>query len=90
MITLVYINIIRWILMVHADNILFISVIQILHAFTFGLTHIAAIYFITEVMPMRAQAKCQALYSAISMGAFLAITMAISGDLYNIFYNIII
>ena len=81
------IAIIRWILMVQADNILFISIIQILHAFTFGLTHIAAIYFIAEIMPVRAQAKCQALYSAIAMGAFLAITMAISGDLYKIFYN---
>ncbi|MBF87473.1 MAG: hypothetical protein CMJ14_05650 [Pelagibacterales bacterium] len=78
---------IRWILMVHADNILYISIIQNLHAFTFGLTHIAAIHFISEVMPNRAQAKCQALYSAIAMGALLSITIAISGDLYQILYN---
>ena len=79
--------IIRWILMVYADSILFIFIIQILHAFTFGLTHIAAIFFISEIMPSRAQAKCQALYSAISMGAFLAIAIAISGDLYKYMYN---
>ena len=78
---------IRWILMVYADNIIFISIIQILHAFTFGLTHIAAIYFIFEIMPSRAQAKCQALYSAISMGAFLALAIAVSGDLYRYMYN---
>ena len=75
------IAIIRWILMVQADNIIIYSIIQMLHAFTFGLTHIAAIYFIAETMPVRAQAKCQALYSAIAMGAFLAITMAISGSI---------
>ena len=78
---------IRWVLMVYADNILFISIIQILHAFTFGLTHLAAIHFISEVMPTRAQAKSQALYSAISMGAFLAISIAISGDIYDLYYE---
>ena len=79
--------IIRWTLMAYADPILFIALIQILHAFTFGLTHLAAINFISEVMPVRAQAKSQALYSAISMGAFLAVSISVSGDLYRIFYD---
>ena len=79
--------IVRWGLMVYADNILFIAIIQTLHAFTFGLTHLAAIYFISQVMPARSQAKCQALYSAISMGAFLAVSIAFSGDIYKLFYN---
>ena len=78
---------IRWTLMVYADNIFFLAIIQILHAFTFGLTHLAAIYFISEVMPARAQAKSQALYSAISMGACLAISIAVSGDIYNLYYE---
>ena len=78
--------IIRWTLMAYADTILFIALIQILHAFTFGLTHLAAINFISEVMPARAQAK-SALYSAISMGAFLAVSISVSGDLYRIFYD---
>ena len=79
--------IMRWTLMAYADTILFIALIQILHAFTFGLTHLAAINFISEVMPVRAQAKSQALYSAISMGAFLAVSISVSGDLYRIFYD---
>ena len=79
--------IIRWTLMAYADTILYIALIQILHAFTFGLTHLAAINFISEVMPVRAQAKSQALYSAISMGAFLAVSISVSGDLYRIFYD---
>ena len=79
--------IIRWTLMAYADTILFIALIQILHAFTFGLTHLAAINFISEVMPVRAQAKSQALYSAISMGAFLAVSISVSGDLYRLFYD---
>ena len=79
--------IIRWTLMAYVDTILFIALIQILHAFTFGLTHLAAINFISEVMPVRAQAKSQALYSAISMGAFLAVSISVSGDLYRIFYD---
>ena len=78
---------IRWALMVYADNVIFLAIIQILHAFTFGLTHLAAIYFISEVMPARAQAKSQALYSAISMGACLAISIAVSGDIYNLYYE---
>ena len=79
--------IMRWTLMAYADTILFIALIQTLHAFTFGLTHLAAINFISEVMPVRAQAKSQALYSAISMGAFLAVSISVSGDLYRIFYD---
>jgi len=79
--------IIRWTLMAYADTFLFIALIQILHAFTFGLTHLAAINFISEVMPVRAQAKSQALYSAISMGAFLAVSISVSGDLYRLFYD---
>ena len=79
--------IVRWSLMVYADNILFIAIVQTLHAFTFGLTHLAAIYFISQVMPARSQAKCQALYSAISMGAFLALSIAFSGDIYKLFYD---
>tara|TARA_Y100001960_G_scaffold71045_2_gene75152 strand:+ start:1325 stop:2464 length:1140 start_codon:yes stop_codon:yes gene_type:complete len=79
--------IIRWTLMAYTDTILFIALIQILHAFTFGLTHLAAINFISEVMPVRAQAKSQALYSAISMGAFLAVSISVSGDLYRLFYD---
>ena len=78
---------IRWTLMAYADTFLFIALIQILHAFTFGLTHLAAINFISEVMPVRAQAKSQALYSAISMGAFLAVSISVSGDLYRLFYD---
>ena len=38
-------------------------------------------------MPARAQAKSQALYSAISMGACLAISIAVSGDIYNLYYE---
>jgi hypothetical protein len=38
-------------------------------------------------MPARAQAKSQALYSAISMGAFLALSIAVSGDLYRLFHD---
>ena len=34
-------------------------------------------------MPIRGQAKSQALYSAISMGVFMSIAIAISGDLYE-------
>ena len=79
--------IIRWTLMAYADTILFIALIQILHAFTFGLTHLAAINFISEVMPVRSQAKSQALYSAISMGAFLAVSISVSGDIYRLFYD---
>ena len=81
------IAVIRWLLMVYADNVFLIASIQVLHAFTFGLTHIAAINFISTIMPARAQAKSQALYSAISMGALLAVSIAFSGDLYKLFYN---
>jgi hypothetical protein len=36
-------------------------------------------------MPSRAQAKSQALYSAISMGIFMSLAIAISGDLFELY-----
>ncbi|PPR28341.1 MAG: putative 3-phenylpropionic acid transporter [Alphaproteobacteria bacterium MarineAlpha9_Bin1] len=74
---------IRWIITAYATEPLILVFIQSLHSITFGLTHISAIYFISEVMPERAQAKSQALYSAISMGIIMSLAIAISGDLYD-------
>ena len=74
---------IRWIITAYATEPLILVLIQSLHSITFGLTHISAIYFISEVMPERAQAKSQALYSAISMGIIMSLAIAISGDLYD-------
>ena len=74
---------IRWIITAYTTEPLILVLIQSLHSITFGLTHISAIYFISEVMPERAQAKSQALYSAISMGIIMSLAIAISGDLYD-------
>ena len=74
---------IRWSLTAYTTEPVILSLIQSMHAITFGLTHISAIFFISEVMPIRGQAKSQALYSAISMGVFMSIAIAISGDLYE-------
>ena len=75
----------RWILTMYFTDPISLALVQTLHSITFGLTHIAAIYYISETMPSRAQAKSQALYSAISMGIFMSLAIAISGDLFELY-----
>ena len=74
---------VRWVLTIFITDPLGLALVQSLHAITFGLTHISAIYFISENMPKRAQAKSQALYSSISMGILMSLAIAISGDLFE-------
>ena len=65
--------------MAYADNILFIAIITFF--FSNNVNPVAEYNFHNLRKSLaRAQAKSQALYSAISMGACLAISIAVSGD----------
>jgi PPP family 3-phenylpropionic acid transporter len=57
--------------------------LQLLHAFTFGAAHIAAIHFIAQAVPEELTGTAQALYACVGMGLAMAIATLISGSLYH-------
>ena len=74
------IAVLRWILTacyVDSPIVLFFS--QTLHAFTFGLYHAVAIYFIHHYFTGKLQGRGQALYSSLSFGAGGALGSLVSG-----------
>ena len=58
---------------------------QTLHGFTFGATHLGAIYFIARRMPQALSASAQSLYSAIVMGLALGAASLTAGKLYALY-----
>lgn len=80
-----FLGTIRWLMIGKIDGIVFIVILQALHAFTFGATHLGAIYFINRKFPSHLSASAQGIYSTIVMGVSLGIVMFASGKLYGVF-----
>ena len=75
-------GVIRWLVTGSTSELWALALVQILHAGTFGCTHLAAMHFLQKAIPGAVSAGAQALYSAIAMGAVLALTMMAVGALY--------
>lgn len=70
----------RWFLLAqYADFIALVVFSQLLHAFSFGMTHAAAIHFLHNYFPNSFQSRGQALYSSIAFGMGGALGSFISG-----------
>lgn len=57
--------------------------LQILHALTFGATHLGAIHFINKAVPHRLHNTAQGLYAALGVSLLMAIATAAAGGLYS-------
>ena len=57
-------------------------VLQLLHALTFGATHIGAVHFISRAVPETQSGTAQALYAAVTGGIVMGGTMLAAGPLY--------
>ena len=57
--------------------------LQSLHSLTFGASHLGAMAFITRAIPQHQSATAQGLYSSLSMGLVVGLTMMASGALYS-------
>lgn len=75
----------RWSVTGAADGLLALIAMQALHAFTFGATHLGAIYFIARRMPQALSASAQSLYSAVVMGLALGVSSLAAGKLYALY-----
>ena len=75
----------RWSVTGISDALPVLVAVQLLHAFTFGATHLGAIYFIARRVPQALSASAQGLYSAIVMGLALGLSALVSGKLYGLY-----
>ncbi|CCE23241.1 MFS transporter [Methylotuvimicrobium alcaliphilum] len=65
----ILLSIVRWLLIGWcADNLALLVFAQVLHAATFGATHVTAIHLVDYYFGHRHQGKGQALYSSVSFG----------------------
>jgi PPP family 3-phenylpropionic acid transporter len=65
----IFLSVLRWILIAWAANYLWLLLLaQLLHAATFGATHVAAIHLVYRYFGIAHQGKGQALYSSLSFG----------------------
>jgi PPP family 3-phenylpropionic acid transporter len=75
-------GIVRWGLMGLAPGLAPAAALQLLHAFTFGASHLGAMHMLARSVPPGAGASAQSLYSALSAGLGSGLVMLAAGALY--------
>jgi MFS transporter, PPP family, 3-phenylpropionic acid transporter len=79
------IAVLRWAVMALEPPLAMLFVIQMLHAATFGFTHLGTMHYIREKAPDHMRNSVQGIYSALSSGVLMSATMWSSGLLYAAF-----
>ena len=75
-------GIVRWSLMGVLPGLAAAAVLQLLHALTFGASHLGAMHFMVRSVPPGAAASAQSLYAALSAGLGSGLVMLVAGALY--------
>lgn len=78
-------GVLRWTLTAFNPGIWLLALLQCLHAFTFGATHLAAMQFITRAAPAHLAVTAQGVYAAISTGIVIGGVTWASGFAYAAF-----
>ncbi len=73
---------VRWVVIGTTTALPALIAVQFLHAFTFGASHLAAVYFIARRVPKALSATAMALYSSIVMGIGMGGSLWAAGRLY--------
>lgn len=76
-------GLLRWTLFAMTTELSLLALGQLLHAGTFGLTHLAAMNMITDAAPPDRVASLQTVYSGVLGGLAMGAMMLLSGDLYE-------
>ncbi len=74
----------RWLAMAFDPPVYALPLLQMLHAFSFGMTYLGALFFTSRHAPPGQAATAQG-YLAIILGVTMAAAMALSGWLYGLF-----
>ncbi len=72
----------RWAAMTADPPLAALIPLQALHGLTYGATHLGAMHFIAEAVPVRVAGTAQALYATMASGVFMGATTLASGPLY--------
>ena len=75
-------GIVRWSLMGLVPGLPAAAALQLLHALTFGASHLGAMYMLARSVPPEAAASAQSLYAALSAGLGSGLVMLVAGTLY--------
>ncbi len=75
-------GIVRWSLMGVMPGLAAAAGLQLLHALTFGASHLGAMHFMARSVPPGAAASAQSLYAALSAGLGSGLVMLVAGALY--------
>src|SRR5580700_1335682 len=75
-------GIVRWSLMGVLPGLGAAAGLQLLHAMTFGASHLGAMHFMARSVPPGAAASAQSLYAALSAGLGSGLVMLAAGPLY--------
>lgn len=75
-------GVIRWLAMGFDPPLALLVPLQLLHALTFGATHIGAVHFIGRAVPETQAGTAQALYASVTGGIAMGSTMLAAGPLY--------
>jgi MFS transporter, PPP family, 3-phenylpropionic acid transporter len=78
-------GIVRWSLTGVVPGLGAAALLQLLHAGTFGASHLGAMHYMARTVPPEAAASAQTLYSALSAGLGSGIVMLAAGALYGAF-----
>jgi PPP family 3-phenylpropionic acid transporter len=76
-------GILRWSLIGIVPGLGAAAVLQLLHAGTFGASHLGAMHFMARSVPPHAAASAQSLYAALSAGLGSGLVMLAAGWLYS-------
>lgn len=72
----------RWTLTAFSPPLATLFFVQILHALSFGATHLGAVLFVAQAAPSSLSTTAQSIYSAFAVGAMMGLAMLASGVLY--------
>jgi PPP family 3-phenylpropionic acid transporter len=75
-------GILRWSLMGVMPGLAAAAGLQLLHALTFGASHLGAMHYMARRVPPGAAASAQSLYAALSAGLGSGLVMLVAGVLY--------
>jgi PPP family 3-phenylpropionic acid transporter len=76
---------VRWVLVAQADSAISLSLLQLLHAASFGLWWGCSVEALRRIVPERLRATGQALFSAVVFGGGNLVGYALSGAGYDLF-----
>lgn len=74
--------VVRWSILAFDPPLALVVVAQLLHAATFAMAHLGAMYFILKAVPPRLAATAQSLYAVCSSGIVLGAATLACGPLY--------